>query len=89
MMMDGYRLMGWIIRIFSEDFRPDAEHLFAQLRHVWDDYMRSQLAFMFVVGLVDSLVWLAIGLPGRLWKKILGLSDGGDMAGFRFSAINL
>jgi predicted PurR-regulated permease PerM len=73
LMMDGHRLTGWLILIVPEGLRPDVKHLFAQLRHVWDDYMRSQLAFMFIVGLVDSLVWLAVGLPGAI---LLGFLTG-------------
>jgi predicted PurR-regulated permease PerM len=70
-LMDGYRLMPWLVRVVPEDYRPDFEHLVAQLRHVWSDYLRSQLAFMFVVGLVDSIVWLVIGLPGAVFLGFL------------------
>ena len=71
LMLDGYKLPGWIIRIVPKDYRPDADHLLKQLRQVWADYLRSQLAFMFVVGLVDSIVWLAIGLPGAVFLGFL------------------
>jgi predicted PurR-regulated permease PerM len=70
-LIDGHRLVHWLIRVVPEDYRPDYEHLVAQLRHVWSDYLRSQLAFMFVVGLVDSIVWLAIGLPGAIFLGFL------------------
>ena len=73
MMLDGHRLVHWIIRIAPPDFQPDARTLINQLRMVWSDYLRSQLAFMLVVGLVDSIVWLAIGLPGAV---LLGLLTG-------------
>ncbi len=70
-LLDGYRLVPWLARVVPQDYRPDFDHLVAQLRHVWSDYLRSQLAFMFVVGLVDSIVWLAIGLPGALFLGFL------------------
>jgi len=70
-LMDGYRVIPWLVRIVPDDYRPDFEHLAAQLRHVWSDYLRSQLAFMFVVGLVDSIVWLAVGLPGAIFLGFL------------------
>jgi predicted PurR-regulated permease PerM len=71
LMLDGYKIPGWILRIVPRDFRSDADHLLKQLRQVWSDYLRSQLAFMFVVGLVDSIVWLAIGLPGAIFLGFL------------------
>lgn len=73
MMLDGHRIMDWIIRIAPPDFRPDARILINQLRLVWSDYLRSQLAFMLVVGLVNSIVWLVIGLPGAV---LLGFLTG-------------
>ena len=72
LMLDGYKLPGWIIRIIPRDYRSDADHLLKQLRQVWSDYLRSQLAFMFVVGLVrfDCLAgnWLT-------WRSILRISS--------------
>jgi predicted PurR-regulated permease PerM len=71
LMLDGYKIPGWLLRIVPQEYRPDADHLLKQLRQVWADYLRSQLAFMFVVGLVDSIVWLAIGLPGAVFLGFL------------------
>ena len=71
LMLDGHKLPGWIIRITPKEYRSDVDHLLKQLRHVWADYLRSQLAFMFVVGLVDSIVWLIIGLPGAIFLGVL------------------
>ncbi len=71
LMVDGYKLPGWIIRIAPKEYRADVDHLLKQLRQVWADYLRSQLAFMFVVGLVDSIVWIAIGLPGAIFLGVL------------------
>ncbi|MFC1996414.1 AI-2E family transporter [Chloroflexota bacterium] len=73
LMVDGYKLPGWILRVAPKEYRADVDQLLKQLRQVWADYLRSQLAFMFVVGLVDSIVWLAIGLPGAIF---LGLITG-------------
>jgi predicted PurR-regulated permease PerM len=72
-LQDGHKVQTWIIRIPTEAYRDDFIHLYQQLRHVWSDYLRSQLVFMFVVGLVDSFVWLAVGLPGAI---ILGFLTG-------------
>ncbi len=70
---DGRKLRRWLVRLAPEAYQQDAFNLSEQLNHVWADYLRSQLAFMFVVGLVDALVWLAVGLPGAI---ILGFLTG-------------
>jgi predicted PurR-regulated permease PerM len=71
MLKDGYRLVPWLIRIAPPAYQDDARHLYLQLRRVWSDYLRSQLIFMFIVGLMDSVVWLAIGLPGAVFLGFL------------------
>jgi predicted PurR-regulated permease PerM len=76
LMLDGYKIPGWIIHIAPREYRPDVDYLIKQLRQVWSDYLRSQLAFMFIVGLVDSIVWLAVGLPGAIFLGfITGLTS--------------
>jgi predicted PurR-regulated permease PerM len=72
-LQDGHKIQMWVVRIAPKEYRRDLERLYQQLQHVWADYLRSQLVFMFVVGLVDSIVWLAIGLPGAI---ILGVLTG-------------
>ena len=73
LLQDGHKVQTWIVRFAPETYRQDAVRIFEQLRHVWSDYLRSQLVFMFFVGLIDSIVWLAIGLPGAI---ILGVITG-------------
>jgi predicted PurR-regulated permease PerM len=42
-----------------------------QIKRVWSAYLRGTLALMFIVGLVFTIVYLAIGLPGALIIGIL------------------
>ena len=72
-LLDGHRLQPIIVHLAPEPYQSDVHYLYEQLRHVWADYLRSQLVFMFIVGLVDSIVWLIIGLPGAI---ILGFLTG-------------
>ncbi|KPL07846.1 hypothetical protein AMJ86_02640 [bacterium SM23_57] len=72
-LQEGHKIQRWIVHIAPKEYRSDVDLLYEQLRHVWSDYLRSQLVFMFVVGLVDSIVWLGIGLPGAI---ILGFLTG-------------
>lgn len=72
-LQEGHKIQKWIVQIAPDTYRSDLNHLYEQLRHIWSDYLRSQLVFMFVVGLVDSIVWLVIGLPGAI---LLGFLTG-------------
>jgi len=72
-LQDGHKIQIWIVRIAPDNYSDDVNRLYEQLQNVWADYLRSQLVFMFVVGLVDSIVWLVIGLPGAI---ILGILTG-------------
>jgi predicted PurR-regulated permease PerM len=72
-LQEGHKIQKWIVQIAPDTYRSDLNHLIEQLRHIWSDYLRSQLVFMFVVGLVDSIVWLLIGLPGAI---LLGFLTG-------------
>jgi predicted PurR-regulated permease PerM len=72
-LLDGYRLGKIVVRLAPESHQEDMRIILERLRYIWNDYMRSQLLFMFAVGLLDSLAWLAIGLPGAIF---LGLFTG-------------
>jgi predicted PurR-regulated permease PerM len=72
-LQEGYKIQKWFVQIAPDAYRLDAKHLYEQLSHIWSDYLRSQIVFMFVVGLVDSIVWLVIGLPGAI---LLGFLTG-------------
>lgn len=72
-LQDGHKIQAAILHLAPDAYRSDVRYLYEQLRHVWSDYLRSQIVFMFVVGLVDSIIWLAIGLPGAV---VLGFLTG-------------
>lgn len=72
-LLDGHRLGEILIRIAPESHHEDVRHIVERLRFIWSDYMRSQLLFMLAVGVMDSIAWLAIGLPGAIF---LGLFTG-------------
>ncbi|MEA3350549.1 MAG: AI-2E family transporter [Chloroflexota bacterium] len=67
---DGYRLGDIIIRIAPEKNQSELLHILERFRHIWSNYIRSQLAFMLAVGLLDTVAWLAIGLPGAVFLGI-------------------
>ncbi|MBC8506875.1 MAG: AI-2E family transporter [Anaerolineales bacterium] len=72
-LLDGHRMGEIVVMIAPESHQNDVRQIMDRLRYVWSDYMRSQLAFMLAVGVMDAVAWLAIGLPGAIF---LGLFTG-------------
>ncbi len=72
-LLDGHRLGEIVVLIAPESHHEDVRQVMERLRYIWSDYMRSQLAFMLAVGVMDAIAWLAIGLPGAIF---LGLFTG-------------
>lgn len=63
----------WLFRLAPPPYRADIRRLYKAITHVWTAYLRGQLTLMLIVGIVFTIVWAAIGLPGAL---ILGLLTG-------------
>lgn len=74
-----YLLLDWdkvregIIRQAPEAYRRDTRMIFLEIKQIWAAYLRSQIALMMIVGVVFSIAWLVIGLPGAL---IIGILTG-------------
>ena len=74
-----YLLQDWeilrerLFRIWPEAYQEDARRLFLEIKSIWAAYLRGQLAMMFILGIIYTIAWLAIGLPGAL---ILGILTG-------------
>ena len=71
LLLDWDKIRDGIIRQAPMDYRRDARMLFLEIKEIWAAYLRSQIALMVIVGIVFSIVWLAIGLPGALIIGIL------------------
>lgn len=54
-------------------FRPEMEELYKRIRKIWMAYLRGQIVLMLVVGIVFTIVWLIMGIPGAL---VLGVIAG-------------
>lgn len=70
---DSARLHRWIIQQVHPAYRDDVERLYREIGKVWAAYLDGQLKLMLIVGVVFTLVWLVIGLPGAV---ILGFLTG-------------
>jgi predicted PurR-regulated permease PerM len=54
-------------------YRPELNELYQRIRRVWIAYLRGQIVLMLVVGLVFTVAWTVIGIPGAL---VLGVIAG-------------
>jgi len=54
-------------------YKTDVEELYNRIRNIWMAYLRGQIVLMLVVGVVFTIVWLIMGIPGAL---VLGLIAG-------------
>ncbi len=71
LLLDWDKLRELLIRQAPEGYRRDARLIFLEIKELWAAYLLSQIALMFIVGVVFTIAWLAIGLPGALIIGIL------------------
>lgn len=73
LLLDGERLVAWIVRLVPERTQPDVVRLLKEIDVIWWAYLRGTLVLMLIVAVTFMVVWSAMGLPGAL---ILGLLAG-------------
>lgn len=66
-------MRGWLIDLAPPAYRPEMEELYNRIRNVWMAYLRGQIVLMFIVGVVFTIAWIIIGIPGAL---VLGVIAG-------------
>ncbi len=67
------RMRNWLVRMAPEEYQPDMQEIYARLRNVWMAYLRGQIVLMVVVGIVFTIAWTILGIPGAL---VLGVIAG-------------
>ncbi len=65
------RMREWLIDLAPEPYRDDMNELYRRLRNVWLAYLRGQIVLMIVVGIVFTIAWVIIGIPGALVLGVL------------------
>lgn len=65
------RMREWLIDLAPEPYRDDMNELYRRLRNVWLAYLRGQIVLMIVVGIVFTIAWIIIGIPGALVLGVL------------------
>ena len=74
-----YLLRDWVhlrkrlSEFMPEQYLPDARRLYSEIKQVWRGYLLGNLVLMLIVGVVFSLAWVIIGVPGAL---VLGIIAG-------------
>ena len=63
----------WLINLAPPPYRIEMEELYNRVKRVWMAYLRGQIVLMVIVGVVFTIAWLILGIPGAL---ILGVIAG-------------
>jgi predicted PurR-regulated permease PerM len=65
-MTDWSDIREWLLSLAPEASRHDVRQLYWGIRSVWLHYLRGQIVLMFIVGVVFTVIYLIIGLPGAI-----------------------
>ena len=65
------RMREAVIGLAPMDYQNDMHELYARLREVWMAYLRGQIVLMVVVGIVFTIAWTIMGIPGALVLGVL------------------
>jgi len=60
-----------VLNFFLPEYRWEMEELYRRIRRVWMAYLRGQIVLMIIVGVVFTIVWLFMGIPGALVLGVL------------------
>ena len=52
-------------------YRPELHELYQRVRRVWMAYLRGQIVLMLIVGVVFTIAWVVMGIPGALVLGVL------------------
>ena len=66
LLQDWDKLGTWLLKLPPKEYQDDIRRITKELEKTWSAYIRSQLLFMIIVGVLDAIAWLAIGLPGAI-----------------------
>jgi len=67
------RIRTWLFQLAPEPYQEEMRELYDRLRSIWMAYLRGQIVLMVVVGVVFTIAWAVIGIPGAL---VLGVIAG-------------
>lgn len=62
-----------LINMAPPPYRPEMQELYSRIRRVWMAYLRGQIVLMVIVGVVFTIAWIILGIPGAF---VLGVVAG-------------
>jgi predicted PurR-regulated permease PerM len=72
-MMEWPKIREWMIDFSPPAYHDDVKELYRRIRRIWMAYLRGQIVLMLIVGIVFTVAWLIVGIPGAL---VLGVLTG-------------
>lgn len=73
LLRDWEQLRNWGFALIPTIYQQDFRLIYQEIKQIWLGYLRGNLALMLITGILFTLAWLAIGLPGAF---ILGIITG-------------
>jgi predicted PurR-regulated permease PerM len=71
LMTDWERFRNSIISLAPEDQQPELNRLYQDIRLIWNSYLLGQVRLIFILIIIYSVTWSAIGLRGAIALGIL------------------
>ena len=56
----------WMFGLAPAAYQDEVRELYQRLRWIWMAYLRGQIVLMLIVGIVFTIAWWIIGIPGAL-----------------------
>lgn len=76
LLQDWDKLRDWLLRLAPAEAEADVGRLYAEVKGIWQSYLRGQLALMVMMALLTGLALVAVGMPGAAALGVLaGLFD--------------
>ena len=60
------RMRDWMLGLAPANYQNEVHELYRRIRRVWMAYLRGQIVLMLIVGIVFTIAWWIIGIPGAL-----------------------
>lgn len=60
------KMRDWLMGLAPADYQDEVRELYNRIRRVWMAYLRGQIVLMLIVGVVFTIAWWVIGIPGAL-----------------------
>lgn len=60
------KMRDWLLGLAPAPYQGEVHELYRRIRQVWMAYLRGQIVLMLIVGVVFTIAWWIIGIPGAL-----------------------